>query len=419
MTDGRTLVSDGLWVGSLQIVAALGHLAGIRLLTELLPPRIFGEFGLWLGVIPLVIGTLGAPTMQALLRFYPEYSLSGSGMLVRRIASRQIIRLALWSLPLLAGAAAVVFVREWGSLVSILLLAALIVVELVRMQGGALLNSTRAHRAYGMWSVAEAWGRPVMAWWLISWVGAGVSELLAGYLLASLSVLMVMWRFVPRDADIKTEMESTAVARQFWAYVLPLLPLGFLGWVSGTVDRYLIGILLSPAEVGLYVAIYGLASRPMLLLSGVLETTLRPVYQEAVVRKDYNFATTCIRRWVGMILACSAFALMFTWIAYDWLAALLLGEAYRSAASLMFWIVAGYVPCLLYHVASRIMYAHGATSRILMAETAGAIAALVLGFVFINQAGLVGAALAVPVYFGVQLVIGVTLARKRTVWNSV
>jgi O-antigen/teichoic acid export membrane protein len=413
MSEKRSTISDGVWVAGMQGLAALGQLVGIRLLTGILPPSVFGEFGLWLGVATLVAGALAAPTIQALMRFYPEYAQHQEGLLVRRVARRQLIRLTLWFLPLFAAGSAIALVYGWINLLAVLMLVTLIALEIVRMQGTALLNAVRAHRAFGIWSVAESWGRPLLAWLLVSVVGLSATLVLAGYLLASLATWLVMRRFVPRDVKIRADVEKGVMLEsRFWQYVLPLLPLGLLGWISGMADRYMIGALLDPAAVGLYVAIYGISSRPMLMFGGIVETTLRPVYQHALVTGVPDRARYYLGKWVAIISTGSTAAIALAWLGHEWFAQLLLGDKYRGESYLMPWLVTGYAFYLMYQIIGRICYAQSATQKIFIIEGIGAVLALLIGYLCIQQAGLWGAAIAVPLYFGAQFGIGLIILWK-------
>jgi len=413
MTKTRSLLSDGAWLAGLQGAAAMGHLAGIRLLTEILPPSVFGEFSLWLGVVALVASGLANPTMQALLRYYPEYAVRGEGNRVKTAARQQLAKLAVWTSPAFVVSVMAALLFGWADMATVSLLVALLTIDIARMQGSALLNAVRAHRTYGIWAVAEAWGRPILAWMLVSVAGISATLVLAGYFLASFCTWAAMRQFVPHDKEASTRTsEHSVLLDKFWRYTLPLLPLGMLGWISGMADRYMIGALLSPAEVGLYVAIYGLASRPMLMLSGIVETTIRPVYQSALAEGDTRRALYYLRKWALMTALGSAAAIALAWVGHAWLAKVLLGESYRSASYLMPWIVGGYALCLQYYVLARVCYAHGATQRILFMEILGALLAIFVGYFCIKQAGLWGAALAVPVYFGAQFVAGLVLSRK-------
>jgi O-antigen/teichoic acid export membrane protein len=413
MNQTRSLLTDGAWLTGLQVTATLGQLAGIRLLTEVLPPTVFGEFSLWLGIVTFVASGLANPTMQGLLRYYPEYAKRSEGGQVKTAARKQLVKLMVWFLPVFVVGLIAAFKLGWADMTIVILLVALVVVEIARMQGSALLNVVRAHRAYGLWAVAEAWGRPVMAWALVSLAGLSVTLVLAGYLLASVCTWTVMRRLVPRDRETSIQdIEQSRLADRLWRYTLPLLPLGVLGWLSGMADRYMIGALLSPAEVGLYVAIYGLASRPMLMFGGVVENTIRPVYQSAILEGEFNHATSYLFRWTLAIALGSAIAITLAWACHTWLARLLLGDGYRNVSYLMPWIVGGYALCLQSQVMSRVCYAHGATQKVLQIEGLGAILAISIGYLCISQAGVWGAALAVPIYFGVQLVAGLMLSHK-------
>ena len=412
MAKPRSLLSDGIWVAGLQGMAAIGQLVGIRILTEVLSPAIFGEFSLWFGAVTLVATGLANPTMQALLRYYPEYALRGEGALARAAVRQQLTRLIIWILPVFVVGAITVLMLHLGDLTLIGLLVAMVAVEIVRMQNTALLSAVRAQRAYGVWAVFDAWGRPLFAWLLIVQMGASTVYVLAGYILASLLSWAVMRQFVPHDIQVHCGTDDQAIQNRIWKYTLPLLPLGILGWISGMADRYMIGAILSPADVGLYAAIYGVASRPLLMLGSIVETTIRPAYQHALLAGDTRAARGFLRKWWLLITACSCMAVAIAWIGHSWIAALLLGENYRRVSYLLPWIVGGYALLVLSHVANRICYAHEDTQKIFIVEATGALSAIIIGLLLIKAAGLLGAAAAVPLYFGIQLIVSYQFARR-------
>ncbi len=74
LSSRRKLLKDGSWVLVGQVGAALGVLVGIRVLTEYVPPQIYGMVILYLGAIALSLGSLVTPVSQAVIRFYPEYA---------------------------------------------------------------------------------------------------------------------------------------------------------------------------------------------------------------------------------------------------------------------------------------------------------------------------------------------------------
>ena len=201
MTQSRSLLSDGIWLTGLQGLAVLGQLAGVRLLTDILPPAIFGEFSLWLGVVTLAAAGLANPILQSLLRYYPEYALQGNGGLVKNVACQQLFKLLKWTFPAFLAGAIAALVFDWANMAVLGLLIALITVEIARMQSTALLNAARAHRANGIWAVAEAWGRPMLAWSLVTFMGVS-THLVCWLLVVILCPWVVMRQFVPREKTV-------------------------------------------------------------------------------------------------------------------------------------------------------------------------------------------------------------------------
>jgi O-antigen/teichoic acid export membrane protein len=413
MKPERSLLQDGTWIAGLQVLAALGQLIGIRVLTEILPLQVFGEFNLWLGAVALVASGLANPTMQALLRYYPEYAALGKGELVKVTAENQIKKLIVWMLPVLLLGALYYINTDRGDKLILPLLAALLTIEVMRMQGFALLNATKTHKYYAIWAVAEAWLRPLFAWQLVTQFSANTVIVLFGYFLASIFNLYLMRRFIPHDDKASTSLdERTLLAKRVWQYSLPLLPLGVIGWLSGMADRYMIGALLSPSQAGLYIAIYGLASRPMLMLGSVVETIIRPAYYSALASKDVNKANNHLRKWFFIAALCSGIAVLGTWKGHSWIARIVLADEYRSASFMLPWIVVGYSLLILSHIASRVCYANEATKSVLVIETSSAVLAVTIGYLMIDRSGIVGAAQAAPLYYGAQLIIAYLFAKK-------
>lgn len=413
MAKTRSLLSDGAWVAGLQGLAAIGQLIGVRVLTDIMPPSVFGEVSLWLGLAALASAAMANPTMQALLRFYPEYFHKGQGALVKLVVKGQLLKLTQFALPLFMLGAIAGITLGYATAPELLLLLLLVGIDIARMGNMAYLNSLRAYKQCGIWSLIEAWGRPLFAYLLIRVVGVDTTWVLLAYLIVSVVAWGIMRRHVPKDAD-KTEAgasDRAELASRFWKYSIPLLPLGLIGWVSGMADRYMIGALLTPADVGLYVAIYGLASRPMSMFGGIIETTLRPAYQQALVQGKHELANNYLIKWVVLVLLGSICAIILACVGHSWLASLLLGSEYRVVSELLPWIVGGYSLLILSHVANRVCYANEATNRIFFTEATGAALAVVIGFVCIWYKGLWGAALAVPLYFGAQLAVSYCLAR--------
>ncbi|MEK7762552.1 MAG: lipopolysaccharide biosynthesis protein [Nitrospirota bacterium] len=413
MRIARGLVSDVFSLGTSQVVAVLGQLVGVRLLTEVLSPAVFGEASLLLGVAALATSTLINPTLQTLLRHYPAYVTSGNPSFVEDVAAKNIWRTAKVALPISLPLLVTAVLFHWITLVDVLLISALVGVDGLRMFQTTILNATSQHGRYGAWQVGEAWGRPLVAYLAVMIGGVRTETVLAAFVVTSAALYAVLGRSTPApEAGVPPDgARESELLQNFRTYARPLIPLGVIGWISGMADRYMIGGLLSAKDVGTYVAVYGLASRPMLMLSNIVETAIRPAYYSAVAHKSPTS-----KRYLGVwlltaVTGAAAMCLIFSFY-HQHVSQLLLGQEFREASHLMPWIAVGYGVLALSHISTRICYAHDATRSVLATEAAGACFAVVVGFPLIYLFGLQGAAVAVPIYFGIQLFVSAYLARR-------
>jgi O-antigen/teichoic acid export membrane protein len=406
--------SDLLPVGVSQIVAALGQIIGVRLLTEALTPSVFGEIALILGLSTLATSILVHPTMQALLRYHAEYAHLGNSSPVERTAVQAILKNVRFALPFSIPLVVLAVVAGWINIPVALLLVVLVGADGMQMFRTATLNASRQHRRYGAWQIAEAWGRPLLAYVAVSWLGVHPEIVLSSFIAVTAGIYAVM-RLTADPASggphVRHEHEEKLL-HAFQSYARPLTPLGLLGWLSGMADRYMIGGLLSAQSVGMYAAVYGLASRPILILSSIVETSIRPVYYSAVMRNDRQESRKHLVAWFAIVFSAGAALCGLLSLFHHEVAKLLLGPDFREGSYLMPWIAGGYVLFALYHIAVRVCLAHDAPQVVTATEAGRAVLALAIGFLFIKMYGLYGAAIAVPIYCGVQLLASVYLAQR-------
>ncbi|MCP9440072.1 MAG: polysaccharide biosynthesis C-terminal domain-containing protein [Nitrospira sp.] len=406
-------------VGAFQVGSALGQVVGVRLLTEVLTPAVFGEASLLMGVAALITSTLVNPSMQALLRHYPAEARGGEQAIVEAVAIKNIGRTVKAALPVCAPLSLVAFLVGWVTPFDALLIAALVGVDGLRMFQTAILNATRQHRWYGIWQNGEAWGRPIVAYGAVTVLGVQADIVLASFAATSGLLYLMLRRKMPVSPLVSHKgSEAQEVLGNFKSYTVPLIPIGLIGWTSNMADRYMIGGLLSSKDVGTYVAVYGLASRPTLMLSSIAETAIRPAYYEALRQQS-----GASKKYIGAWFLISAFGSAVLWAGFalfhEEIASLLLGPAFRDGAYLAPWIAAGYGLLALVHITTRICFAHDATKSVLTSEAAGAVLSVVIGFPMIYLYGLDGAAMAVPVYFGMQFLLSAYLARRASGMRSV
>jgi O-antigen/teichoic acid export membrane protein len=397
-----------VWVGLGQAVAALAGLVGIRLLTSFVPPAVYGEVVLLLGIAALGTNLFCGPFQQAVLRFYPQAREAGRVGALRRQAGRVLAAAALLlgSVLLAAGAAR-------SAVASFAAVAALVAVDTWRTFESGLLNGERRQRDYMVRTGLDAWGRWLVAAGLAWFLGATAFHVLGGMLLGSGLANLLLSRRVVRGeaADGAGEAWAASWRGPFFRYALPLVPLAALNWVFSMGDRYVLAAWWDMATAGVYVAAYGLASQPFIALNAVIHSTLRPVLYDAVARGDAVKERRTLRVWVGVVVG----SMGLGWLALALLArpvcALLLGARYQGAAALVPVIAGAYALQAVQQTFEIMLYAHGGTGRLTALQAVAAAVSLVLYVVLIPEGGARGAALATLWTFVITTTVAFFLAR--------
>lgn len=416
---GRIL-GETVWVLLGQGVSALATLVGVRLITEFVPPQVYGTVALALGVVALAHGLAAGPLMQAVLRLYPEVTGTGGERHLRRAALQGLRKPAWLALGALAAAGAAWWLHRpqerWAVAAALLLF----VIEIARSVEITFSNAARRQREMAWLMIADAWARPLCAVAMLWLFGSHAGAVLVGYLAGAMLALAGFWAV--RRASGLGGVQPAAVSapapelsRRLWAYAWPLTALPLIGWVSGQADRYLIGAFAGVAQAGIYAALYGLASKPFSMLSASVDLALRQPYYGRVSAGDRAGELRVLFAWLAAVIGVAAALCGLIVLLRAPLAGLLLAAEYRVHSALMGWIAAGYVLLAAAQVLERVCYAHHDTRGVAAVQTAGALLSVAIAAPLVWSYGLEGAAWAVPLYFGAQLVL--TLARARRAWR--
>ena len=72
MNENQKIVGESFWVAIGQCATAGGAIVGVRIVTEVLTPDVFGSLALLLGIVALAQNTTCAPLIQAAFRFHAD-----------------------------------------------------------------------------------------------------------------------------------------------------------------------------------------------------------------------------------------------------------------------------------------------------------------------------------------------------------
>jgi O-antigen/teichoic acid export membrane protein len=191
---------------------------------------------------------------------------------------------------------------------------------------------------------------------------------------------------------------------------MPLSLLAVIGWLFNFSDRYFLAGLVGTDVTGVYVAAYGLASQPFLLVANVLGLTFRPVYNTAAVQGQRRREQQVFRSWLAITLAVVTTGVLLMVGFAEWLTAILLAEQYRGAALLLPWIGAAYALQACRQIFDAVVLAGGRTSRLVLVQLIAAPISVVLYFLLIPRLEALGAAIATLVAMVVALAAAMVLS---------
>jgi len=189
--------------------------------------------------------------------------------------------------------------------------------------------------------------------------------------------------------------------RHALAFGLPLLAMTLSSWTMEIGDRYIINYFLGKEQVGLYSLAYSLLG-VVLSLSTVLPTTLYPYLAEAWNKRgNYQPFFNMAIKYTLLITIPSFFGFI---IMRKEIITLISGEAYLAAAGvvpvLAFYPLFAALNYLLY----QLMLLREKTGALAGIYIAGGVLNTVLNFVLIPRIGIVGAAWATSISFGLVFV---------------
>jgi O-antigen/teichoic acid export membrane protein len=412
----KRLVGDAFWVLFGQLASAIALLAGTRLLTELVTPDIYGQVALLNGFVALGVAVFSYPFICAGMRMWPEcrdnVERAGLYKAVTNLTTRSTT-LAIGLLALYGAAYSYATTSDaWLFIIAGILLA----VTVQRELGIQLLIGGRKQRSASLWQTSDSILRPVLAISLVWWGGQKAEWVLLGYIVASLLSNLV-WSFT---LGTKTKnSKSPAIVHNFrnklWAYAMPLIPMELIFWLNGIGDRYVIGYLMTAAEVGLYVATYTIINEAFNRSAMVLLRTFQPVYFQSCAQNQTKDGFKILWIWIACVIAMGIVGVTLLFYTKDWVAGLVLAKSYQSAVELIPAIAIGCAFHALGMVVSQPLLANKRTRLILVGHICGVVTAAISIPLMVKNFGLFGAAIANPIYFGVEALVLALLAKP---WSN-
>jgi len=392
------LAGEGGWVLAGQVVALGGSLIGIRIITSVISPDVFGQVALVLGMISLSSDFFCAPILHGVSRFFPNAQAAGRiasfRVLISRLLARRVVFAA--SLLLAIGVGSEVYWRSQGTLIAFALATGLLGLNTLRSFEMNLLNASRRRRPFGIWSAVDAWLRPLGVWASVMLFGATAWTVMLGHAAgAAISNLAFRTSVVRGPGGVESGARwSRDLATEVLRFAAPLPPLALLGWSANLSDRYILAAASGAEAAGIYAAAYALASAPFLAFAGVVNLTLQPVLFNAVAQGDRVRERRTLLLWLGAAAGGSCLGVALLAAFREPLVHLALAERFWGAAPILPWIGAAYALQAMRQAFEALILADRRTRILTALQLGGAVVGLALYLILIPAYGAMGAAIA-------------------------
>ncbi|WP_229427869.1 lipopolysaccharide biosynthesis protein [Methylomonas albis] len=416
MLKRSKLFGEAFWALFGQAASALALLLGTRLLTELVNPVVYGQVALLNGFVALGVAVFSYPFICAGMRIVPECESVGERSALHAAVAGLTLQTTMLAVGLLMlGGFAYGYFADGNSML-FLLAGVLLAMTVQRELGIQLAIGERKQRLASLWQTSDSVLRPALAIALVWWLGGNPEWVLLGYIAASLLSNLV-WIFVKRRSAMRIQATvSRSFRHEVWVYALPLIPMEIIFWINGLGDRYVIGYMLTAADVGLYAATYMIVNEAFNRSAMVLLRTFQPAYFQAFSAQQLQKAFSILWVWIASVAALGALGLLLLLLTKDWVASVVLAKSYHAAVDLMLAMALG---CALHALGTAVaqpLLAHKRTKTLLKGRLCGAVTAAITIPALVSQFGLPGAAWANPVYFGIEALVLALLAKP---WRSV
>lgn len=406
----RRILGEAAWIAVGCGLSAVLQLIGTRAVTQFVPVHVFGTISLLLGIVAFQRQLVLFPLSQAIYRFYADVGHTGELPLLRRVAGRATIQVAgLSGLVFLVGSSAYCIAQKISLLIPVLL-STIYLLDAWRVPQSQILLASGRQRANTLLSLLDSAVRPALTVIVVLWLGASTINVLLSYFF-TMFIVAGATHFT-RDGHATVHApgpEDAPLRRRMFRFGLPLAPLAIVGWITNLSDRYVIEFFLGSSAVGTYAAVYSLSSQPALMIHALLAFSLLPRYNAAASRGNHSAVTRIMGVRLALSVILCLIIVVLVYLLRDWIVRWFVGPEYRSGARLMPWITAGYACWLVANVFETVFLAYKKSGWMLLIQCIGAAACIPVQIFMTKQYGLDGAAMAVPIYFGIQLIAAVTL----------
>ena len=419
----RRVGRELFWVTTGQAIAILGALVGVRLLTGLLPPSVYGELALGMTLATLVNQIVTGPIGSAAFRFFsPACEANELGSFLTALR-RLLVKGTGVVLLLSTSISLVLLIRgqiEWLWLGVAAFSVALLSLYISALD--AMQNAARQRPVVAWHQALSSWGQYLAAAGLVLWFGASSTVAMLGYLLATLLVLFSQLLFFRRTlratgnilcAEVKSHRRWDT---QMFNYAWPFATWGILTWAQVASDRWGLQMFGSKQDVGLYAVLFQIGYNPVSMAAGLVVQLVAPImFQRAgdassAARMEQVYVIN--RRLTYGALGLTAVVFLTATVFYDLVFHIFVAPEYASVAYLLPWMTLAGGLFAAGQAAALNLMSSLATKTLLMPKVGTGVLAVFLNLLGAALFGIPGVVAASIIFAAVYLVWVLALARS-------
>ena len=204
-----------------------------------------------------------------------------------------------------------------------------------------------------------------------------------------------------------------------FGFAWPVAIAAGLGWVQGQGYRYFMGEQLGLAELGLFVAGYGISAGMIAGFESVLTTYFQPrLYRAVSVDQNTDKYAQAWQRYAAAVIPSLVLTVAFIVMLAPELTRTLLGKNFQSAAVFVIWGAIAEAARVLMGVYSLIAHVYMRTGWLILPNLVGAMISIILCTVLIPILGAMGVGISLAAA-GIVVVVSVHLLLARRVGGGI
>lgn len=281
----RRLSKEGAWIFVGQVAAVLGSLVGVRVLTELLDPAVYGELALGLTIATLLNATILGPLSSGATRFY-ALSVENNKLkdYLRSMARLVFSATGIVLITMVVAGATLLFAgKHHWAIITVAAMGFAILSGYNSILNG-VQNAARQRTIVALHRALEAWFKFLLAAGLIVFFGASSSIVLVAYALAVLLVLASQLIFFRKKIGDELKRQLPARVNQYltrkeiFEYAWPFATWGIFLWTYMSAGKWSLHFFASTEEVGYFAVLFQLGYYPFTITATMINQFLGPIY---------------------------------------------------------------------------------------------------------------------------------------------